>query len=681
MKEEQKYLEKVELAIDKNIENWKNERDEAKKMSTTLLAERAENFYMLDNDMSASDSAYYINKIDDADATVENLTKKIEIFEKTKDRPYFARIDFKENGADAAGKYYIGLHYIALDKTAYVYDWRAPISSLYYNYDEGKASFTAPDGEVEGEITLKRQYNIENGKLNYYINTKETINDEILQEVLSKHASPKMRQIVSTIQKEQNAIIREENFRTILVQGVAGSGKTSIALHRAGYLLYNHRDDFSSSDVLILSPSNLFSNYVSDVLPELGEDNVIEMTFSHIARTELKRPVESRENLMDEVYKDKNQTKLNEIAYKSSFDYLNALTKFLTETFAAVFNPRDMLFKPADAKEDSYNAFYFSKEEMKKLYFESFATLPINKRIEYMTDILIERFGLSPKETELIKPRFKSMLYRFFPLSDIYKICEVFYSRENLSVPSFDKLAYEDVATLLMIKQFIFGLDHDFSTKYVIIDEMQDFTPVHFYLFNKIWDCPKIILGDINQCIEKTLSKKYLLELSRFLKAKLIVLNKTYRSTRQISQFSQKLIGLKGVINMNREGEEPELIKTTDTARTLLRLIDENRNKFEHTAIVCKTSDEVKKVAKMLDGKEKYEVIVGSDFSFDFPLVITTAATSKGIEFDHVIVPFADKENYRSELDKNMLYVATTRALHKLEFVFEGQKSKFLKKV
>ena len=490
-----------------------------------------------------------------------------------------------------------------------------------------------------------------------------------------------MRQIVSTIQKEQNAIIREENFRTILVQGVAGSGKTSIALHRAGYLLYNHRDDFSSSDVLILSPSNLFSNYVSDVLPELGEDNVIEMTFSHIARTELKRPVESRENLMDEVYKDKNQTKLNEIAYKSSFDYLNALTKFLTETFAAVFNPRDMLFKPADAKEDSYNAFYFSKEEMKKLYFESFASLPINKRIEYMTDILIERFGLSPKETELIKPRFKSMLYRFFPLSDIYKICEVFYSRENLSVPSFDKLAYEDVATLLMIKQFIFGLDHDFSTKYVIIDEMQDFTPVHFYLFNKIWDCPKIILGDINQCIEKTLSKKYLLELSRFLKAKLIVLNKTYRSTRQISQFSQKLIGLKGVINMNREGEEPELIKTTDTARTLLRLIDENRNKFEHTAIVCKTSDEVKKVAKMLDGKEKYEVIVGSDFSFDFPLVITTAATSKGIEFDHVIVPFADKENYRSELDKNMLYVATTRALHKLELVFEGQKSKFLKKV
>ena len=681
MKEEKKYLEKVEKVIDENIKTFEKNREEAKKLSTTLLNERAENFYMIDNELSASDSAYYINKIDDADAMVEIMSKKIDLFNKIKDRPYFARIDFKEKNLDKSNKFYIGLHYIADNEKSYVYDWRAPISSLYYNFDEGKADYDSPEGKIEGEITLKRQYNIENGQLKYYINTKETINDEILQEVLSKHASPKMRQIVSTIQKEQNAIIREENFHTILVQGVAGSGKTSIALHRAGYLLYNHRNDFISSDVLILSPSNLFSDYVSDVLPELGEDNVIEMTFSHIARTELKRPVQSREELMDEIYKSKNQKRLNEIAYKSSFDYLDALIKFLNETFAAVFTAKDMVFKPSDAKEDSYNAFSFSKEEMDKLYFQSFASLPINKRIEYMSEILIERFGLSPKETALIKPRFTSMLYRFFPISDIYKICEIFYSRQGLSIPDFDKIAYEDVATLLTIKQFVFGLNRNFSTKYVIIDEMQDFTPTHFYLFNKIWDCPKIILGDINQCIEKTLSKKYLLQLSRFLKAKLIVLNKTYRSTRQISLLSQKIIGLKGVINMNRDGEEPSIIKTNDTEKTLLKLIDDNRQKYQHTAIVCKTSDEVKKVAKMLDGKEKFEIILGSDYSFDFPLIITTSATSKGIEFDHVIIPFVDKNNYRSELDKNMLYVATTRALHQLEFIYEGQKSKFLKKV
>ena len=231
---------------------------------------------------------------------------------------------------------------------------------MYYNYDEGPAKYETPDGEVEGDITLKRQYNIQNGELKYYIDTKQTINDEILQQVLSQHASAKMKQIVSTIQKEQNEIIREEKFRTILVQGVAGSGKTSIALHRAGYLLYNHRD--------ILSPSNLFSSYVSEVLPELGEENVIEMTFSHIAKTELKKVIEPREKLMDEIYKSKNQKKLNEIAYKASFSYLEDLLKFLKDVYAGLFDPKDMLFKPADAKEDTYNAFYFPKEELKKLY-------------------------------------------------------------------------------------------------------------------------------------------------------------------------------------------------------------------------------------------------------------------------------------------------------------------------
>ncbi len=677
MKEEEKYLQTVENVIQKNLEIWEKEREEVKRLNTELLSERADNFYSLET----TDSAFYLSKINETDATIDTLTKRIDAFVKLKARPYFARIDFKEENCELPEKYYIGLHHISLDDVSYVYDWRAPISELYYNYNEGNAYYNSLNGKVNGEITLKRQYNIQNGKLNYYINTKETINDEILQQVLSQHASPKMRQIVSTIQKEQNAIIREENFRTILVQGVAGSGKTSIALHRAGYLLYNHRNDFSSSDVLILSPSNLFSDYVSDVLPELGEDNVIEMTFSYIARSELKRQIQPREDLMDEIYSEKNQTKLNEIAYKSSFDYLKDLLTFLNETFAGIYDPKDMLFKPNDAKEDSYNAFYFSKEEIKKLYFESFANLPISKRINYMAEILIERFGLSKKETDAIFPRFRNMLYKFFPVDDIFKICEIFFSRQGLKIPDFSKIPYEDTATLLLIKEYIFSLNRKFDTKYVIIDEMQDFTPVHFYLFNQIWDCPKIILGDINQCIEKSLSKKYLFELSRFLKAKLIVLNKTYRSTKQISLFSQKLIGLKGVINMNREGEAPTITKATNTVNEILKIINDNKNKFEHTAIVCKTTAEVNQLAKLLKNQIQFKIIVGTDYSFDYPLVLTTAATSKGIEFDHVIIPYADKCNYYSELDKNMLYVATTRALHKLDIIYEGEKSRFLKKV
>lgn len=676
MQEEKRYLSQVEEAIDENVKLLTEERDGQQDFFDKTKSEFTSSFYEDDAVMMSR----YKTTLAETENQIELLSKRIESLKKQKPRPYFARVDFHDNQLGTDQKIYIGLSHISDSNKQYVCDWRAPISSLYYDYDEGEAEYESPDGEVKGKITLKRQFGISDGKLNYYVDTKQNINDEILQQVLSKNSSTKMQEIVSTIQKEQNAIIREEKFRTILVQGVAGSGKTSIALHRAGYLLFKHKNDFNSNDVLILSPSNLFSSYVSEVLPELGEDNVIEMTFSHIAKTELKKKIQPREKLIDEIYANKNQTKLNEIAYKASFEFLNDLLEFLNKSYASLFDPKDLVFKPKDADVNSYNAFTFTRDEMMHLYFEVFGSLPVNKRIDYMTDYLIERFGLRAEESELIKPRFKSMLYKFFPIDDIYKICNVFYARMGLSQPAFDTVPYEDAAALLVIKEYTQGLSHEYGIKYVIIDEMQDFSPMHFYFFNRIWDCPKIILGDINQCIEKTLSKKYLIELARFLKAKTIVLNKTYRATRQISQFSENLIGLKGVVNFNREGKEPRIIRTNSTEEALLKLIKEAEGKFTHTAIVCKTSEEVARVSNMLKDKVKFEVIVGSDESFDYPLVVTTASTSKGIEFDYVIIPFADEANYHSPLDRNMLYVASTRALHELDILYEGKKSKFLKR-
>lgn len=676
MKQEEKYLNRVENALDHEIARLQ-----------TDIAEQQQNYENIQKDFSASfydidlgEKNEYKLQLADLQSQIDYSKQKKERLTKQKLRPYFARVDFIPQQSADEQKIYIGFSHIAEDKQSLVFDWRAPISSMYYDYDVGKAEYEAPDGVVKGEITLKRQFGISGGKLNYYIDTDQNINDEILQQVLSKNSSTKMKEIVASIQREQNAIIREEKYKTILVQGVAGSGKTSIALHRAGWLLYKRRGELSSNDILILSPSNLFSSYVSEVLPELGEENVIETTFSHIAKTELKKPLITREKLVDEIYKSKDQDKLNEIAYKSSFEFLNDLLEFLNNVYAGLFDPTDLKFKPKGAADDAYNAFVFTKEELKSLYYEAFGKLPVNKRIEYMVDYLAERFGLSPSQTEAIKPRFKNILYKFFPIADIYKICNVFYVRKGLKQPSFKEVPYEDIAPLLVIKEYTQGLKNQYAAKYVIIDEMQDFTPVHFYFFNSIWQCPKIILGDINQCIEKTLSKKYLLQLARFLKAKTIVLNKTYRSTRQISQFSENMIGLKNVINFSRDGEEPKIIKTTSTEHTLLKLLKENEGKYAHTAIVCKNSEEVALISKMLHGKVKFEVIIGTDLTFDYPLVLTTASTAKGIEFDHVIVPYATAENYHSSLDRNLLYVATTRALHQLEFIYEGRKSKFLKR-
>lgn len=675
MKQEEKYLNRVEDALDHEIARLQ-----------TDIAEQQQNYENIQKDFSASfydidlgEKNEYKLQLADLQSQIDYSKQKKDRLTKQKLRPYFARVDFKPQSTDEQ-KIYIGFSHIAEDKQSLVFDWRAPISSMYYDYDVGTAEYEAPDGVVKGEITLKRQFGISGGKLNYYIDTDQNINDEILQQVLSKNSSTKMKEIIASIQREQNAIIREEKYKTILVQGVAGSGKTSIALHRAGWLLYKRRGELSSNDILILSPSNLFSSYVSEVLPELGEENVIETTFSHIAKTELKKPLITREKLVDEIYKSKDQDKLNEIAYKSSFEFLNDLLEFLNNVYAGLFDPTDLKFKPKGAADDAYNAFVFTKEELKSLYYEAFGKLPVNKRIEYMVDYLAERFGLSPSQTEAIKPRFKNILYKFFPIADIYKICNVFYARKGLKQPSFKEVPYEDIAPLLVIKEYTQGLKNQYAAKYVIIDEMQDFTPAHFYFFNSIWQCPKIILGDINQCIEKTLSKKYLLQLARFLKAKTIVLNKTYRSTRQISQFSENMIGLKNVINFSRDGEEPKIIKTTSTEHTLLKLLKENEGKYAHTAIVCKNSEEVALISKMLHGKVKFEVIIGTDLTFDYPLVLTTASTAKGIEFDHVIVPYATAENYHSSLDRNLLYVATTRALHQLEFIYEGRKSKFLKR-
>ncbi len=676
MKQEEKYLNRVENALDHEIARLQ-----------TDIAEQQQNYENIQKDFSASfydidlgEKNEYKLQLADLQSQIDYSKQKKERLTKQKLRPYFARVDFIPQQSADEQKIYIGFSHIAEDKQSLVFDWRAPISSMYYDYDVGKAEYEAPDGVVKGEITLKRQFGISGGKLNYYIDTDQNINDEILQQVLSKNSSTKMKEIVASIQREQNAIIREEKYKTILVQGVAGSGKTSIALHRAGWLLYKRRGELSSNDILILSPSNLFSSYVSEVLPELGEENVIETTFSHIAKTELKKPLITREKLVDEIYKSKDQDKLNEIAYKSSFEFLNDLLEFLNNVYAGLFDPTDLKFKPKGAADDAYNAFVFTKEELKSLYYEAFGKLPVNKRIEYMVDYLAERFGLSPSQTEAIKPRFKNILYKFFPIADIYKICNVFYARKGLKQPSFKEVPYEDIAPLLVIKEYTQGLKNQYAAKYVIIDEMQDFTPVNFYFFNSIWQCPKIILGDINQCIEKTLSKKYLLQLARFLKAKTIVLNKTYRSTRQISQFGENMIGLKNVINFSRDGEEPKIIKTTSTEHTLLKLLKENEGKYAHTAIVCKNSEEVALISKMLHGKVKFEVIIGTDLTFDYPLVLTTASTAKGIEFDHVIVPYATAENYHSSLDRNLLYVATTRALHQLEFIYEGRKSKFLKR-
>ncbi len=312
---------------------------------------------------------------------IENNIKRLN---RQKTSPYFSRIDFTPSGKETE-KIYIGLSTLNDGESIYVYDWRAPISSMYYDFTLGSAAYKVGKKLYSGDISLKRQYKIENSELLAYFDTTLAIEDDILRDVLSKNSSAKMKQIVSSIQKEQNIIVRTEEFDNLLIQGVAGSGKTSIALHRAAYLLYSHRGQLKSSDILIVSPNSVFSSYIEEVLPQLGEDNLIETSYEQLARIELRRPLQTREQMLDEIASTPSQEKLNEISFKSSFEYMGELIKFLRSDFLNTFTPSDLKFvvgtkENEEGKEIKIEKI-FSADETNKLFFNDFKNMTIEERL------------------------------------------------------------------------------------------------------------------------------------------------------------------------------------------------------------------------------------------------------------------------------------------------------------
>lgn len=678
---EKEYLAKTLNVIENKIQENKEKLKNAQAKLKHDISDLSENFYEASGDNGDGIATAYVNM-----TGIENLQneldKSIKRYTLQKNNPYFARIDFKLDGKQKTQNIYIGIGTVTDDQKLYVADWRAPISSMYYDYNLGQAQFSIDGQPYQGQLTLKRQYKIENGQLLSYFDTDLTINDEILQEVLSHNASSKMKQIVSTIQKEQNKIVRQEKNENILIQGIAGSGKTSIALHRAAYLLYKHRGQIKSSDILILSPNNVFSSYICEVLPQLGEDNLVETTFAQIARSELKRPIQSRESMLDEIAQNPKQEQLNEISYKSSFEYLDSLLRFLKGPFLETFSPKDLSYVVKEDLENNVETIDFPAEQTKQLFFKTFKGLDLYERINKIAwqyaMVFTEERHYTKEQNKALRDRFKNILYKFLPIRDIDKIFEIFMAREHLKFNKRTSIAYMDKGTYLAIKYFLYGFEHDFSAKYLIVDEMQDFTPVDIYLFKKLWSCPCIVACDINQCIEKNLPTEYLQLTADFLGCKLIELNKTYRSTKQIAKFTSSLIGQSNTEYVNRNGEEPAIYQTSDQAQTICELIENECKKFEHIAIICKCNREAEGIYKKLS-KLINCTLLNQPEDYNNRVLITTCATAKGIEFDAVIIPNATSENYKNTIDKNILYVSSTRALHKLFFTADKEPSHLLK--
>ena len=673
LEEERAYLGQVNGQIDKNKAQNSKKIKENKERIQEFKHYFADNYYDIQAGKGNDEFA-------DINTSIENLEQQNIALEfqntrltKQKKNAYFGRFDFQSKTESAPNQYYIGLGLVQ-DKEGknLVYDWRADVCSLYYDDKTGKSSYKCPDGEISGNVSLKRQYKIEKEELKYYLDSQLVIDDDILMEQLSKNTTSKMHEIVSTIQKEQNILIRDDNFSNTIVQGVAGSGKTSIAMHRVSFLLYKYRKELKSEDILVLSPSELFADYINEVLPALGEERSFTTTFAEMAKRLLAMPFEARESMLARVISKQEQKDFEEIAIKSSFEFLKDLQNFLNRDMCNLFIPKSLVF----------GDLVVEREEVKDIFFNRLKNVPIHTRIDVLAETIVDRFHVPEPFRDDLTKRAKKILYGKFLTTDIIRIYNIFL--RSVGLEEIETIGAYDIAPVLLVKENLFGLPKSFDAKYVIVDEMQDYTPCHFYLFDKIWSCPKLYLGDVYQSIDRTLPPNYLKNLGRLTHSEIKYLSKSYRSTLQISLFAQKILGKHIADNVNRNGEDVECVTSKNCAHTIEKILEHRaqspKTKTQSIAIICKTKDQIKELQKESDIIKKFKLLDNTRSMTNTKHIITTPAEAKGVEFDCVIIPFATDKVYNNELDQNLLYVSSTRALHKLYFVSNGKASRYLVK-
>lgn len=587
--------------------------------------------------------------------------------------PYFGRIDFLEKKENSkVMPIYIGIHtfYDPESRATLIHDWRAPVSSMFYDHELGEAGYRSPSGEIKGVISLKRQYRIRGGKMEFMIESALTVHDDILQKELSSNVDDKMKNIVATIQREQNQIIRNEDIRTLIIQGVAGSGKTSIALHRIAYLLYTFRDSISSKDILIISPNKVFSDYISNVLPELGEETVPETSMEQILSgvLEHKYKYQTYFGLVNELLEKPSSSLIDRIAYKASFGFISELDKF-------ILHIENTYFKAADVKLTKYITIPAPFIEEQYLRFNRY---PIRRRFDAMADYMLDMlkiqyaFTVTTAGRNLLKKEIRLM---FAGNNDIQVYKDFFKWTNNPGMFKMRKghtLEYSDLAPLAYLHLALEGNGNQpFRVKHLLIDEMQDYSPIQYKVIQKLFPCRKTVLGDAGQSVNPYGSSTAETIQKSLTASEIMKLCKSYRSTFEITDFAQKIHPNAELEPVARHGEKPQILQFGSAVEELsgiMGLISTYRKSgYKSLGIICKTEQQAREMADMLKSYANDISFLSSQSSaFVQGIVIISAHMAKGLEFDEVIIPQTDERNYRSEIDKSMLYVAVTRAMHRL---------------
>lgn len=664
---------------------------------------------------------------------MSSTATKIANIARIKEKPYFARIDFKEDGKSIKDKLYIGkIGIIDLDGKIIVTDWRAPVSTLYYDSNLGNVEYNAPEGKISGNMSLKRQIIIEKEDLKSIYDVDSVSDDELLKPYLGASADSRLKNIVASIQGEQNNIIRKSIEKNLIVQGVAGSGKTTVALHRIAYLMYNNSDKYKANQFMVIGPNKFFINYISNVLPDLDASNAVQLTFEELA-TEYTKEKLSFEDSTKKLA-DITDGKLNIIysKFKSSIEYKKLLDKYLNNIENRLISNDGLVIN---------NIKVLEKDFIMKIYNETIGE-SIAQRLELTAKITANRIKnddevynkiktqmfeieknqpdneskrkIAKKEIEMLKELtnsgFEKQLKKYLNISstkviNIYKDfvnnVDKLYSKDEIKIKEFQKytidslnkkiIENEDIAPIMYIKLILFGNDEFKNIKCVVVDEAQDFGLFSFIVLKRILSNAVFsIFGDMAQGIYsyRAIDSWNEIDNKVFEGSEYLKLSKSYRTSIEIMNEANKIseaIGF-GRANPVIRNSGP-IVKTKVNKKDKIKYIS-NRVKeylkkgYKSIAIIYKNQDKMIELNKHF--KEQgiaSEIIYKDQKNYNGGICILTSYLSKGLEFDVVIIADCDEERYNHEdiLDMKLLYVSMTRALHKLELIYENNICKYLK--
>lgn len=598
-------------------------------------------------------------------------------FRKMLDSPFFGRVDFCYDGDDEPEIFYIGIGNFAErpGELPLIYDWRSPVSGLFYDFDRGPASYLAPGGEMTGEICSKWQYKIRDGKMIYGFESDVKIDDDILKAELGSNGEVQLKNIIRTIQKEQNAIIRNTKDRILVIQGAAGSGKTSVALHRIAYLLYHDRQNLKSSNILILSPNGVFSDYISHILPELGEENIQEMSFDLFAYRKLQDTAADCEDRCDQIEREMRDPKAAErFALKQSQTFVDQMEGFALELEDELMNFSDV----------SYKSFVKSESEIITLFYDKFADIPLLSRMYAVAETFIDEIetllnrDLPEEERIPLIEKFRKM----YETMDFYVLYNRFLKKEGYqTLPRRPlekrKLRYEDVYPVLYLKYRLSRQAERSNIKHLVIDEMQDYSRLQYLIIRRMFSCKMTILGDRAQTMADQQQ-----DVLQFLPGifgkdlRRIEMRKSYRNTVEIASYAANLIGVTDPELFERHGMPVLERDVTDLEAALREAVDTlfpDEKTYETAAVIVpdeKTAERAYLILREIlaekdfDCEKRLSWLNRDSSSFKKGLTVTTFYLAKGLEFDQVFSIFPKDE--KREMMMQAQYIAATRALHEL---------------